>query len=180
MKARGIKNFLFCGFLLAVLITKIQAIPQDKYHQMDNFGRIFIDTEQKYNWYQAWNECALRNLTLITLDTAAKSAALTSLLRTKKLKFNFYLGGHDLAEEGQFVWPLTGKRFDFANWNLGNPDNYKDMEHCVHIWENTDYEWNDTRCVNKMGFICEENPYLALSRRDLELKKDLINQLLSL
>lgn len=85
-----------------------------------------------------------------------------------------------MAEEGRFVWPLTGKSFDFANWNVGNPDNYNDKEHCAHIWERTDYEWNDTQCVNKMGFICEENPYLAMSHRVLEMKRDLINQLLAL
>lgn len=85
-----------------------------------------------------------------------------------------------MAEEGRFVWPLTGKTFDFANWNVGNPDNYNDKEDCVHIWERTDYEWNDTQCMNKMGFICEENPYLAMSHRVLEMKRDLINQLLAL
>lgn len=96
------------------------------------------------------------------------------------MKFNLYIGGHDLGEEGRFIWPLNGKSFDFANWSNGNPDNYKNVEDCAHIWDITDYEWNDTTCETKMGFICEDNPYLANARRDLELKKNLIDQLLEL
>lgn len=93
---------------------------------------------------------------------------------------NLWLGGHDLGETGKYIWPSTGKQFDFSNWSAGNPDNYKGLENCAHIWDTTDFEWNDAACKTKMGYICEENQFLVAARKDFAIKKHFIQQLFEL
>uniref|UniRef100_A0A1I8P288 C-type lectin domain-containing protein n=1 Tax=Stomoxys calcitrans TaxID=35570 RepID=A0A1I8P288_STOCA len=165
--------------LLAAQVT--HAVVYDKWHGMEEFGKIFIEEEQKYNWFEAWNECAIRNMTLIAVDTVEKNAALDGILRKKFAKCpNLWIGGNDLGEEGKFIWTPTGKRFEFSNWQKGQPDNYKSNEHCVHYYNIADFEWNDAPCSSKIGFICEENHFLRLARRDLDIKKNFIDQLFAL
>lgn len=95
------------------------------------------------------------------------------------VKVNLWLGGNDLAEEGRHVWFSTGKRFSFTNWSKGNPDNHNNGD-CVNMWDVTDFEWNDAACNYTIGFICEENPFSVAARRDFEIKKNFIEQVLSL
>lgn len=91
-----------------------------------------------------------------------------------------WVGGNDLADEGTFIWAVTGKRFEFTNWFKGNPDNSGNVENCVHIYNITDFEWNDANCIFKMGFICEENQTLHAIRSEWELKKQVIDRLFEL
>uniref|UniRef100_T1PK09 Lectin C-type protein n=1 Tax=Musca domestica TaxID=7370 RepID=T1PK09_MUSDO len=158
-----------------------EAAINDKWHNLGDFGTIFIEEEQKYNWFEAWEECAMRNMTLIAIDTAEKNTIVDKVLRNRFEKCpNLWLGGNDLGLEGKFVWSSTGKRFEFSNWSKGQPDNYKSNEHCVHYYTITDFEWNDAPCTSKIGFICEENRFLRETRRDLQIKKNFIDQLFAL
>lgn len=80
-------------------------------------------------------------------------------------KASFWIGGSDLTKEGKFVWMATGEPFAYTNWLRpglvgGQPDNYDNIEHCVHIWPditNTTV-WNDAPCLHEKFFICEEQP----------------------
>uniref|UniRef100_A0A1A9W340 C-type lectin domain-containing protein n=1 Tax=Glossina brevipalpis TaxID=37001 RepID=A0A1A9W340_9MUSC len=120
--------------------------------------KLFIEPDQKYNWFQAWNECASRNMSLIEFSTVEKYSSIRNLLKNASYtNRNLWLGGTDLGEEGTFIWASTGKKFDYTNWHQNNPDNYLSKEHCVHIWEGTNFEWNDNDCWAKMGIICQEN-----------------------
>ncbi|XP_073828777.1 lectin subunit alpha-like [Musca autumnalis] len=168
------------SFIFFVVVLT-EATVHDKWHELEDFGTIFIEEEQKYNWFEAWDECAMRNMTLIAIDTAEKNAVIDKILRNKFQKCpNLWLGGNDLGLEGKFTWSSTGKRFEFSNWSKGQPDNYKSNEHCVHYYTITDFEWNDAPCSSKIGFICEENRFLRAARLDLQVKKNFIDQLFAL
>ena len=93
---------------------------------------------------------------------------------------NLWLGANDLGETGKYIWYATGRQLDFSNWSKGNPDNYKGLEHCAHIWDQTDFEWNDTVCTGKIGYICEENRFVLAARRDLAIKKHFVDELFAL
>ncbi|XP_061400989.1 lectin subunit alpha-like [Musca vetustissima] len=121
------------------------------------------------------------NMTLITIDTPERNEIIGKELRAKFAKSpNFWLGGNDLGVEGKFTWSSTGKRFEFSNWSNHQPDNYKSYEHCVHFYWKTDLEWNDALCATKMGFICEENRFLRSARHDMQVKKNVIDELFAL
>uniref|UniRef100_A0A1A9W339 C-type lectin domain-containing protein n=1 Tax=Glossina brevipalpis TaxID=37001 RepID=A0A1A9W339_9MUSC len=149
--------------ILLLFLYTTSGVPFTKWHKnLDNLP-IFIDNEYNYNWFEAWNECASKNMSLITLDSEWKEDMLINLLREMfKSTHNYWLGANDLAEEGKFVWAATGKVFAYSNWSankhpLRNPDNFANKEHCVHYWNQTDFEWNDNDCRIKMGLICEEH-----------------------
>ncbi|XP_059224272.1 lectin subunit alpha [Stomoxys calcitrans] len=178
--AGSLFNFKWVVILLAIIkVTK--GTPHDKWQKVDEAGKIFIEQEQKFTWFEANNECAIRNMTLIAVDTFEKNQVIDSLLRKKfPVSPNLWIGGSDLGQEGKFIWSSTGKSFEFTNWQHQQPDNSKNDEHCVHYRINSDFEWNDAQCWGKMGFICEENRFLMEARRDLEIKKNFIEQLFSL
>uniref|UniRef100_A0A1A9W341 C-type lectin domain-containing protein n=1 Tax=Glossina brevipalpis TaxID=37001 RepID=A0A1A9W341_9MUSC len=146
-------------FSLIFLIHQCNAFGER--HVILDYLQIYVDTEFKGNWFQAWHECASRNMTLIALDSEEKNKALEHALK-KDCETDAYprlwLGGTDLGAEGQYVWASTGKPFDYVNWSPGNPDNDGGYEHCAYIWEKTDFQWNDGDCTIKMGFICEDHP----------------------
>lgn len=77
------------------------------------------------------------------------------------------MGGHDLGENGKYFWSSTSQQFDFTNWSKGQPDNKDGIEHCVHIWRKSDFEWNDIPCDGKGGYICEENRFVLEARKKL-------------
>ncbi|XP_075159347.1 lectin subunit alpha-like [Haematobia irritans] len=171
----------FVIFLITLAYPLIEATPYDKWHTIQEFGKIFIEQEEKYTWFEAGIECAIRNMTLITVDTVERNQAVDALLRKKFQNIpNLWIGGSDLGEEGKFVWSSTGKPFEFTNWQSQQPDNNKNDEHCVHYRRTSDFEWNDAQCWEKFGFICEENHFLVAARRDLKIKMNFIENLFSL
>ncbi|XP_061388521.1 lectin subunit alpha-like [Musca vetustissima] len=154
----------------------VQTIPVEKWFQLDGGNEtIFIEREYKYNWYQARNECLLKNMTLITVDTSEKSELLTSLLkRIFEKSHNLWIGADELGQEDHFVWSSTGKRFEFTNWSKGKPSHNQGQEHCVNLWESSDFEWNDAPCNELKGFICEENLHLRAAKQELQHMKNLV------
>uniref|UniRef100_A0A1I8QD53 C-type lectin domain-containing protein n=1 Tax=Stomoxys calcitrans TaxID=35570 RepID=A0A1I8QD53_STOCA len=176
------KNLVNISLLIIqiLIIDIVCGIPVKKWYDLKNVGNIFIENDQKFNWFQAWNECVSQNMVLITVDTWEKNEDLTQLLRENSLKSNLWIGGHDWGDKGRFVWSSTGKRFTFTNWSKGNPDNVRDVGSCVHYWKSADYEWNDAQFNNTFGFICEENYRLVTARKDLEMKKEFMNRLFEL
>lgn len=87
------------------------------------------------------------------------------------------MGGNELGQTGNYIWYSTGQHFDFTNWSKGQPDNYNGLEHCAHIWDKTDFEWNDYPCNAKIGYICEDNRFVLAARKDLSIKKHLIDEI---
>ncbi|KAL9882736.1 lectin subunit alpha-like isoform 1-T1 [Glossina fuscipes fuscipes] len=161
------KAFTFLS--LVFYINQCNSIGQ-RFVILDNL-QIYVDTDSKVNWFQAWNECASRNMNLIALDSGEKCKDLANAIK-KDCDTGTYprlwLGGTDLATEGQYVWTSTGKLFNYVNWSPGNPDNDRGNEHCAYIWEKTNFQWNDGNCTIKMGFICEEHPIKYAVRKNIE------------
>ncbi|KAM7355854.1 lectin subunit alpha-like [Cochliomyia hominivorax] len=166
---------------LALLMERVSSVPQ--FHKASDGREYLIETEYKYNWYQAYHECARRDLQLVIIDSAAKNIAIINLL--KKVigrSHNLWLGGNDEFSSSRdfkrpFIWSATGKPFTFTFWSSDNPDNYLTREHCVHIWASKPlYEWNDNDCNNKIGFICETNHYLESHKNDVKIKCDAVKK----
>ncbi|XP_005176182.2 lectin subunit alpha-like [Musca domestica] len=154
----------------------VETIPVEKWFQLEGGNQtVFIEREYKYNWFQARNECLQKNMTLIAIDSSEKSALLTSLLkRVFEKPHNLWIGGDDLGQQDVFVWSSTGKRFEFTNWSKGNPSHNHGLEHCVNLWEHSDFEWNDAPCSESKGFICEENLHLLAAKQELQHMKNML------
>ena len=92
---------------------------------------------------------------------------------------DLWLGGNDaysVDKERPFFWWTTAEKFTFTYWANGEPTNMGSKEHCVHIWQLTQYQWNDNVCDKSMGFICEDNPYIETGKK-LKPACDALNQI---
>ena len=60
-------------------------------------------------------------------------------------KGSFWIGLTDLFHEGTFIWPSTGEKATYFNWNDAQPDNaYNKSEHFGLIWPTSvERKWND-------------------------------------
>ncbi|RUS87312.1 hypothetical protein EGW08_004924 [Elysia chlorotica] len=65
-----------------------------------------------------------------------------------------YLGATDL-EEGVFVWQYSKQLLSdtYTAWNLGEPNNYDGLEHCLEIV--IPLGWNDQDPNDQRSYICE-------------------------
>ncbi|XP_013101559.1 lectin subunit alpha [Stomoxys calcitrans] len=117
-----------------------------------------IETESKGNWFKAFNGCTAKRMNLVSLDTKEKTEALTTEL--KKVfgndHPNIWIGGNDNKKNREFIWMTANKAFGYTNWAPGQPDNKHGVEHCVMLWENHNYRWNDGNCLAKLAYVCEK------------------------
>uniref|UniRef100_A0A1I8P8Q4 C-type lectin domain-containing protein n=1 Tax=Stomoxys calcitrans TaxID=35570 RepID=A0A1I8P8Q4_STOCA len=162
--------------ILAALFACALTVAVNKWHNSEDGSLFYIDTEAKYNWFAAWNECARKNMSLIAIDTHYKHLQIDTLIRKLFAACpSFWLSGHDNAVDLRYEWALTGEVFTFTNWGPSQPDRLGNKEHCVLIWQNT-WQWYDLSCDYKLGFICEENRYIKETAQEIaNLKKQCEN-----
>lgn len=69
---------------------------------------------------------------------------------------NVWTSGNDLGLEGKYVWMNTGEEFTYENFDVYNPDNYLNKEHCIDLRCAFNYQWDDTPCLRELVFICRQ------------------------
>ena len=74
---------------------------------------------------------------------------------------NFWVGIHDIANEGDFVYDSNGQIINYQNWNSGEP-NSAGEEDCTEIYVSYNIyvengKWNDVPCNNQLSFVCEKS-----------------------
>ncbi|XP_077323761.1 mannose-binding protein C-like isoform X2 [Lithobates pipiens] len=82
--------------------------------------------------------------------TQEENQAIFSL--RKKVETHTFMGINDLQHRGDFR-DLSGQVITYFNWRAGEPNNLRNEEHCVEMWD--DGGWNDENCASKRFFICE-------------------------
>jgi hypothetical protein len=55
----------------------------------------------------------------------------------------YWIGLIDLFQEGNFTWISSGETATYTNWYSGQPDNFKTIEHFVHLFKDSERTWND-------------------------------------
>ncbi|XP_075156000.1 lectin subunit alpha-like [Haematobia irritans] len=164
------------GFVFS-LISITEAVPQ--WRNTTDGQQFLIDGDQKYNWFQAFHECARRNMQLVEVHSQVKNQALIAILKPLYgNSHNFWLGANDEYNKNKefkrpFYWSSSGKPMTFAYWSHNNPDNDRHDEHCVHTWSSrSEYQWNDNHCdTARLGFICEDHHLHADVMKSMEAKQ---------
>lgn len=69
----------------------------------------------------------------------------------------FWTSGVDVFTPRDFYWDATGVSFNetYTNWGPTEPNNEGGNEHCIDLYSNINYKWNDHSCVKERYFICE-------------------------
>ena len=68
----------------------------------------------------------------------------------------FWMGIHDISNEGQFTYDSDGKDVVWTNWHGGEPNDWGKGEDCVRSVRRGN-KWNDSPCNDKYSFICEKS-----------------------
>ena len=82
----------------------------------------------------------------------------SALAKTKGIS-KFWLGIHDISNEGQFTYDSDGKDVGWTNWHSGEPNDFGKGEDCTrsgHGHEGVN-KWNDSPCDSKFSIICEKS-----------------------
>ena len=108
-------------------------------------------TSSKISWYIARQQCISLGYNLATVKNPQENSLLYST-RTSSSSTDCWIGLNDENSEGTFVWP-DGSDSLYRNWRVGQPDDYRNAEDCVHFWDKAD--WNDRSCTHTLAcFFC--------------------------
>ncbi|XP_065145822.1 galactose-specific lectin nattectin-like [Paramisgurnus dabryanus] len=102
------------------------------------------------NWATAEKNCQSVDANLASVRNIVENNFLLSVLAADT---SVWIGGHDAAVEGQWLW-TDGSQFDFTNWCSGQPDNFQGNENCLEINYTTNRCWNDQPCSVRFRYIC--------------------------
>ena len=91
--------------------------------------------------------------------------AVTELLQNEGVS-SFWIGIHDKANEGNFVYETNSQTIGYQNWNPGEPNDWGPGEDCTEIHVGNG-KWNDMPCSEQLSVVCE-NP--GKSRIDCDSK----------
>ncbi|XP_065355479.1 lectin subunit alpha-like [Calliphora vicina] len=159
MKRLAINLILIC--CLFEIVSTQQVDAEQKWFKTENNKTYYIEQNYKYSWYQAFLQCSMKKMALLTIETPEEHNDVAKIL--KEGNFNFH-GPHlwigAVGFDRQFAWIANSQPVFTNRWVGGNPDNFNQEEHCLLFSEATT-ELNDAKCEYQFGFICEENAYLS-------------------
>ncbi|XP_058466263.1 CD209 antigen-like protein C [Malaya genurostris] len=113
------------------------------------------------NWFRATEYCNSLGMRLAVITNKEANTRAILALETEEKKLNtslteVWLGGSDLATEGEFYWQPTGTKFEYSFWMIGEPNN-ENVENCLQFrYRASDgWGWNDKNCSLERVFMCE-------------------------
>ncbi|XP_071591214.1 macrophage mannose receptor 1-like isoform X2 [Heliangelus exortis] len=118
--------------------------------------KFFVRQEdEKKNWFEAEEFCREVGGNLVTINTREDQILIRQLVLDKGLgNQNFWIGLFLLNPDEGFVW-IDGSPVTYENWDEDEPNNYKELEHCVMLKRSPQMHWNDLRCDHLLNWICE-------------------------
>ncbi|KAI8487848.1 Multivesicular body subunit 12B [Branchiostoma belcheri] len=141
-------------------------------------GVCYKDFAQKKTYDLASERCAADG-GLLAMPTDSETNTFIANLRDETQ--HRWFGMTDRISEGQWVFEdgqnlaMTG----YSNWNPGEPNNKKRQQHCAGfvLGKST---WDDMKCSNTKGFICQIDPGTHILRiRTSDVKHSLSNNALA-
>ncbi|XP_018017785.1 C-type mannose receptor 2 [Hyalella azteca] len=117
-----------------------------------------------YHWEDARSRCALAGGDLIILDDCEQFRQIyLYLVELEDVPDGFWIGGSDLAQEGQWLWidgsPMAMGRPYWANSGVGAPEpNNPGVENCLELSSIWMYRFSNTLCSDSRRVICETDP----------------------
>ena len=72
--------------------------------------------------------------------------------------FVYFVGGTDIADEGNWEWSGTKTTLVFKDWGLNQPNGGRD-ENCMALNGDDEFRWHDYSCDGRHEFVCAEEDY---------------------
>ncbi|WP_306488480.1 S-layer homology domain-containing protein [Agathobaculum sp.] len=150
------------SLMMAVLIlTAIVPAAFSVGNAVDFNGHRYERIEEGMTWKQAKKYCEDRGGHLATITSSAEQEAIMQLVKNGE-KAQYWLGGTDEAEEGEWEW-ITGEPWDYWYTTI-TFNNYQGTEHYLqmerHHWgdESRLGVWND---INNENYISGQEEFFS-------------------
>ena len=105
---------------------------------------------------EAIEVCKSLGRQLVEPTSASANSEVTALAQAKGVS-RFWIGIHDITNEGTFTYESNGQPIGYKNWKDGEPNDWESGEDCAEIYVNTG-KWNDGSCNNEHSFVCDKKP----------------------
>ena len=115
-------------------------------------GHIYAIMSTKTDWFSAYSYCENVGGHLVTITSAEEEAFVEAYMTYLAFTGRAWLGA--FYDGGNMQW-VTGEEFDYANWNVNQPDCSKNQEFYIHINEDTFGKWNDVNALLSYNVFCE-------------------------
>ncbi|XP_029976933.1 galactose-specific lectin nattectin-like [Salarias fasciatus] len=105
-------------------------------------------------WADAELYCVSLGANLVSIHSEEEHNFVNWLIKSLNPEQSYtWIGLSDVHKEGAWMWS-DGSRFNFAVWDVGQPDNCQRIEHCGHTNYGKLFRWNDTPCSILFRFVC--------------------------
>ncbi|KAF7661724.1 hypothetical protein LDENG_00253090 [Lucifuga dentata] len=117
-------------------------------------GRCYKYVASRMTWADAELHCVSEGANLVSVHSVEESNFVINLIRNfDPTQGRAWFGLTDIHKEGSWMWS-DGCAVDFVMWDLSQPDNNGNAEHCAEINHRPDSRWNDARCSDTFAFVC--------------------------
>jgi hypothetical protein len=113
-------------------------------------GNCYMVFRQPRSWGEALVFCESLGGHLAVVTGQAENDLLTPLVGL----VDAWMGGNDIAVEGDWVW-ITGEPMIYENWRAGEPNDFGDGEDCMILEGARGGSWDDRPCTRLYDFVCE-------------------------
>ncbi|XP_013416323.1 perlucin-like [Lingula anatina] len=116
----------------------------------------YLFSYMKKSWSDAQAYCRSMSSHLATITSWSEDKKIIIYVQNNFPDyFTWWIGGNDMASEGNWVWVENNRRVSYSNWGPREPNN-EDNEDCMEIFHDKKPEWNDHLCHLAHQFICEK------------------------
>uniref|UniRef100_A0A4W5RP91 C-type lectin domain-containing protein n=1 Tax=Hucho hucho TaxID=62062 RepID=A0A4W5RP91_9TELE len=117
-------------------------------------SRCFMFVNTAMTWPQAESYCLSLGANLASVHNYWENYNLQQLvLKNTGQHHATWIGGSDAVQNRQWFWS-DGSKFDYQNWERGEPNNYGGREPCIHMNAGGDKMWNDLDCGVNLPSVC--------------------------
>ena len=140
--------------------------------ECDDGWKPFLDhcyffSSEATTWDKALEFCQNNDALLLEIDIDEE---VQFILDTPTAGYRLWLGAHDRAEEGQFIWQSSKRPVQQHLWYKNEPNNYGNGEDCAQLDKYYDGKLNDYMCSKNLNFACEKNIRYKLRLKDYKNK----------
>uniref|UniRef100_A0A8C5T8B6 C-type lectin domain-containing protein n=1 Tax=Malurus cyaneus samueli TaxID=2593467 RepID=A0A8C5T8B6_9PASS len=147
----------------------------DRTPRADSCVKFFMrEGSQKKSWFEAEEFCRELGGNLISINTREDQIFLWRLASDRGLNTQgFWIGLFLLNPDKEFAW-IDGSPVIYENWEEYEPNNSRELEHCVMLTRSPQMRWNDLRCEHLLNWICETKTGILISpfNWNFQLTKD--------
>ncbi|XP_045072516.1 ladderlectin-like isoform X2 [Coregonus clupeaformis] len=118
---------------------------------------MFIKTAR--TWAEAERHCISLGANLASVHSSEEAQFLQGVVFSETGEFTpTWIGGFEdpkeILEKGRLWFWSDGSKFDYQNWNQGEPNNSGGREPCIVMNFGGEHGWNDLACGNILPSVC--------------------------